>query len=90
MHAQHAQRVWRPPGIHLAFLDRLMRPQRMTIHGREGVIQCGEGDGAGQCRSQASRPTRPMDVGSIFIRTPKKWAMRLMLCVAGDQTNSED
>ena len=23
MHAQHAQRVWRPPGIHLAFIDRL-------------------------------------------------------------------
>ena len=38
MHAQHAQRVWRPPGIHLAFIDRLMRPQWMTIRGRERAM----------------------------------------------------
>ena len=37
MHAQHAQRVWRPPGIHLAIIDRLMRHQWMTIQReREG------------------------------------------------------
>jgi hypothetical protein len=58
MHAQHAQRVWRPPGIHLAFIDRLMIPQQMTIRGRERAMAL-----AVLFPRQGKRPARPMVVG---------------------------
>lgn len=58
MHAQHAQRVWRPPGIHLAFIDRADDnstdddPRESERDGTGGVVPktrqaSGKADGGG-------------------------------------------